>query len=336
MIYHLVFDGVADGPLGVALEVVAAGERLARSGLSGAEARGPSLRQRVVSLSGEPVQSGAGRVVAVDGALSPRSLRAGDVVVLPGLGAATEGQVSCLLARPDLQASAPLLRRAVEKRVWVAASCSATFVLAAAGLLDAREATTTWCLRDSFCRRFPRVKLRSDRMVVESETVFTAGAALAHADLMLALLARTQSPSLAHWVARYLVLDERVSQARYLVFEHLRSADPTVRALESFVSANLERQVSLHEMARAVATSPRTLARRIKDALGTTPLAFVQRLRIGRAVHLLETTSDSVESVAARVGYADAAAFRRVFRRETGDAPRHARSLRQTRREISS
>lgn len=78
-------------------------------------------------------------------------------------------------------------------------------------------------------------------------------------------------------------------------------------------------------MARATATSPRTLARRVRSALGTSPLRLAQRLRVSRAAHLLETTKASVDEVAARVGYADAAAFRRVFRRETGTSPRARR-----------
>ncbi|HEX5753696.1 MAG TPA: helix-turn-helix domain-containing protein [Archangium sp.] len=181
-----------------------------------------------------------------------------------------------------------------------------------------------------FTQRFPRVTLRSDRMVVESGGVFTAGSAFAHADLMLAILASTSSPSVAHTVARYLVLDERASQARYMVLEHLGSSDPVIRQLESFVTANIERQSTLHEMARATATSPRTLARRVAKGLGMTPQRFAQRLRVAQAVHLLETTRHPVDEVAARVGYADPAAFRRVFRRETGETPR-ARRMRSVR-----
>jgi transcriptional regulator GlxA family with amidase domain len=163
-------------------------------------------------------------------------------------------------------------------------------------------------------------------MVVESGGIFTAGSAFAHADLMLGILAYTLSPSLAHTVAKYLVLDERASQARYMVMHHLGSSEPVIRKLESFVASNMERQLTIHEMARATATSPRTLARRVAKALGTTPQHFAQRLRIAQAVHLLETTQRSVDDVAARVGYADPAAFRRIFRRETEETPRARRT----------
>jgi transcriptional regulator GlxA family with amidase domain len=115
-----------------------------------------------------------------------------------------------------------------------------------------------------------------------------------------------------------------------MVMDHLVSADPVIHKLERFVTSNIERQLTIHDMARATATSPRTLARKVAKAVGTTPQHFAQRLRVAQAVHLLETTQRSVDDVAARVGYADPAAFRRVFRRETGETPR----ARRTREEV--
>ncbi|MHA7632978.1 GlxA family transcriptional regulator [Corallococcus sp. M7] len=325
MIWHVVLDGVAEGPLGVGLDVINTATRLLESGLVPGVPRANPLRQRVVSLDGRPVRSGTGRPVCVDGALSLRSVKPGDVLLVPGLSAASERAVEQLLSRADTARGMELLARAAAKGARVAASCSATFVLAAAGLLDGRDATTTWWLVPAFVRRFPQVTVRADRMVIESDDVLTAGSAFAHADLMLAIVARVASPSLAHLVARYLVLDERVSQSRYMVMEHLRVSDPALRSVERFIAANLGRQLSLEELARAAATSPRTLARRVQAGMGMTPLEFVQRVRVAHATHLLETTRDSVDDVAARVGYADAAAFRRVYRRYAGESPRGRR-----------
>ena len=326
MILHLVLPGTADGPLGVAVDVVATAARLVDAGLARPPAR--SLRQRVVSLDGRAVRSGLGRPIAVDGALPHRGLGRGDAVVIAGLSATTPAAVAALLARPDVARVADRLPRLAARGVTIAASCSATFVLGAAGLLAGRRATTTWWLAPELARRFPTVELDADRMVVDAGGVITAGAALAHADLMLALIARLGGPALAERVARYLVLDARPAQARYLIVDHLRHADPAVRAVERLVAGNLHRQLGLAELARAAATSPRTLARRFRAALGTTPLAFVQRARAAHAAHLLATTTASVDDIAAQVGYADAAAFRRVFRRVLGASPRQARRLR--------
>jgi transcriptional regulator GlxA family with amidase domain len=325
---QLVFDGVADGPVAVALDILGAAARIVQAGLIDLPASHLPARARIVSIDGAPVRTAAKRTLAVDGALRLHGLGPGDVLVLPGLGMATAPEIAAALERPDIARATGLVSRAAARGVLVAASCSATFVLAASGVLDGREATTTWWLGPTFTQRFPRVTLRTDRMVVGSGRVFTAGSAFAHADLMLAILTQTLSPSLAHLVAKYLVLDERASQARYMVMDHLRSTDPVIQVLERFILSNLQRQLTVPQMARATATSPRTLARKIEKTLGTTPLRFAQRLRVAQAVHMLETTRRSVDEVAARVGYADAAAFRRIFRRETGEAPRARRAQR--------
>lgn len=324
-IWILVFDGVADGPFGISLDVLGAAQRIARMGLI--ERAAPlRLEPHVVSVDGGPVRTAAGRRLAVDGGVARRRWRRGDVLLLPGLGMATEPEIELCLRRAQVQRGAQVVARAARAGALVAASCSATFLLGAAGALDGREATTTWWLGPAFARRFPRVTLREDQMVVSSGNLITAGSALAHADLMLAVLARITSVSLAHTVARYLVIDARPSQARYLVREHLRSADPALSRLERFVLANLARQLTVAELARAASTSARTLARRLKQALHVTPREFVRRLRVERAVHLLETTSTPVEQLAAQLGYADPAAFRRLIRRETGETPRRLRA----------
>lgn len=322
-IWHLVFDGVSDGAVGIGLDVVGAAGRVVQAGRAASGRAAP--RQRLVTIDGEPVRTAAGRPLAVDGALGPRAMRRGDVLVLPGLGMATPAAIDAGLARPDIARGTALVARAAASGVLVAASCSATFVLGAAQVLDGRRATTTWWLGSTFRRRFPRVELDTDRMVVASGPAITAGSAFAHADLMLAVVARALGPAVAHTVARYLVLDERTSQSRYMALGHLTAADPALRRLEAFVAANLHRQLSLAELAAAAATSPRTLARKLAAGLGLTPRRFVQRMRVMRALHLLETTQEPIDEIAARVGYADPAAFRRVFRGETGESPRARR-----------
>lgn len=326
MICHLALDGVAESSLGVGIDIVGAAARLAADRLPDAPQAARRLRQRVVSLDGAPVRSGAGRPVAVDGALNLRSLGASDVLVIPGWFSVTESSIDRLVEHGDGPRATAAARRAAGKGVLLAASCSATFLLAASGVLDGQPATTAWWLAPAFARRHPAVQLTADRMVVESARGLTAGSAFAHADLMLAVVARLIGPTLARWVARYLVMDHRPSQARYMVMEHLRVDDPAVRRAERFILGHLDRQISLDELARAAAVSSRTLARRVHAGLGMTPHEMVQRLRVAHASHLLETSNVSVEEVAARVGYADPAAFRRVFRRYAGGAPRERRA----------
>lgn len=324
---HVALDGVMDGALGLGLDVVDTAARLTKAGAAKVRLRPRALTQKVVSHDGAPVRSMNHRSVSVDGPLEPRALRAGDVLVLPGVITTDEAGVARLLARPDARRVIATLPRLAARGVLIAASCAATFLAAEAGLLDATAATTTWWLVPSFTRRFPTTRLRADRMVVDAGGVLTAGAAFAHADLMIAAVARVAGPTLAARTARALVLDARPSQSRYMVVEHLRTLDPMLLSLEEHVSANLTRQLPLAELAQAARTSPRTLARRVAAALGTTPQRFVQRVRVQHAIALLETTRASVEEVAVAVGYRDTAAFRRVLRSHTGTSPRGLRAV---------
>lgn len=326
MISHLVFDGVAESSLGVGIDIVGSANRLVSSGLADLPHASRLLRQRVVSMDGQPVRSGSGRLVAVDGALGARDLATSGVLVVPGWFSATEGSIERLLSRDETRRGAALLRSASARGGMLAASCSATFLLGAAGVLDGQRATTTWWLAAAFARRYPAVSLATEQMVVEAPGVLTAGSAFAHADLMLAVLARIAGPSIAQLVARYLVLDHRPSQARYMVMEHLRVSDPMLQKAERFILENIDRQITLDELARVTAVSSRTLSRRMHAGLGMTPNELVQRLRVAHAIHLLETSNVPVEEVAARVGYADPAAFRRVFRRLAGESPRGRRA----------
>ncbi len=322
MIVHVALAGTLEGALGLGVDVVDTAARLVRARIAPLPAGAVDLRQRVVSFDGAPVRSTNGRTIAVDGAFALRGVRRGDVWLIPGVRTSTDDAVDRLLARPDVRRLVALLPLVAARGATIAASCASTFVLAAAGLLAGGPATTTWWLTSSFAQRFPDVGLTAGRIVVDHGAVLTAGSAFAHADLVLTVLARITTPGLAELVARYLVLDARAAQSRYMLLDPRRSDDPVLRAVERHVLAHLDRQLELDELARVAGTSARTLARRIHAAVGHSPQRFVQQLRIHHARALLRDRRTSVDEVAAKVGYADAAAFRRVFRRVTGESPR--------------
>ncbi|WP_069166105.1 GlxA family transcriptional regulator [Nocardia altamirensis] len=322
MITHLPLDGVLEGALGLGIDIVDTA-----AGIAG-DATGGRLQQRVASLDGQPVRSSRGRLISVDTEtpLGAAEFEPGDILVLPGPSASTEARVEELLTSPQTMQAVEIIRRAADSGATVAASCSAVFVLAASGLLSGRAATTTWWLAPLLARRFPDVTVHSDRMVVDSGAILTAGAAFAHTDLLLALVARLGGGALAEQVGHYLVLDARMSQSRYMVLEHLRATDPVLRAVQQHVHANLHRQLSLDELASAASVSPRTLTRRIRDRAGVSPTHYVHRLRVGQAATLLTTTHEPVDAIAGAVGYADPSAFRRIYRRHTGETPTATRT----------
>ncbi|MFB8281003.1 GlxA family transcriptional regulator [Nocardia colli] len=322
MITHLALNGVLEGALGLGIDIVDTAAEIA------GDTTGRRLRQRVASLDGQPVRSSGGRLINVDAEipLGAAKFEPGDILVLPGPSAFSEARVEDLLTRAQTMRAIEFIRRAADSGATLAASCSAVFVLAASGLLSGRAATTTWWLAPLLARRFPDVTVCAERMVVDSGEILTAGAAFAHADLLLTLVARLGGGALAEQVAHYLVLDARTSQSRYMVLEHLRATEPVLRAVQQHVHANLHRQLSLDELAGVAAVSPRTLTRRIHDQLGVSPTQYVHRLRVGQAATLLTTTRKPVDVIAAAVGYADPAAFRRIYRRHTGETPTATRA----------
>ena len=145
-----------------------------------------------------------------------------------------------------------------------------------------------------------------------------------HLDLALWLI-RQSSPELATVVARYLLVDGRPSQAPYMIPEHLARADPLVAQFERWARSRLAQGFSLDSAADALATSKRTLQRRIEAVLGKSPLSYFQDLRVERALHLIRTSHLDVEAIAAEVGYADGVTLRTLLRKRLGRGVRELR-----------
>jgi transcriptional regulator GlxA family with amidase domain len=312
----LVLDGVFDSGLAVVLDTLETANELAEGGRKSSryEVTVCGLRRKATTHQGL-------RIDLARADAGPRP----DIVVVPALGAKTVATITSALDRSDVGDACALIRsyRAAASRV--AGACTATFVLAASGILDGGRATTTWWLSPLFRERFPRVTLDESRMIVESSRVVTAGAALAHVDLALWLV-RERSPTLADATARYLVFDARPSQVAYVMPDHLAHSDPVVERFEQWARRHLV-DFTLAEAARGVGVSERTLERRVRAVLGRTPLSFVQDLRVEVAVHRLRTTKESIEQIASAVGYGDGVTLRALLRKKTGRGIRELRAL---------
>lgn len=310
----LALDGVLDTGLSSLLDTFTFANSLAGEVGEGA----PRFDVAIVGLR-RRVQTHHGLRVDV----VPLHSRPADTLVMPALFATSAPEVEALLGRRDVvDAGAALAEGGV---TTLAAACTSTFVLAEAGLLNERRATTTWWLAPAFRRRFPAVSLDASRMVVEAPGRVTAGAALAHVDLGLWIV-RQVSPALAGLVARYMAVESRPSQAPFIIPDHLAHADPVVERFERWVREHLASGVSLELAARAVGASQRSLERRVHAVIGKTPVAFVQDIRVEVAVHLLRSTDADLETVAARVGYGDASTLRTLLRRKLGRGVREIRA----------
>jgi transcriptional regulator GlxA family with amidase domain len=252
--------------------------------------------------------------------LPPRRLGTRAICVIPGLGA--DPQVLLAQMRtPEGRAIARRLTRHVACGGQVAASCSAVFVLHAAGLLDGRRATTTWWLAPVLARVSPQCTVDADRMVCADGPVVTAGAAFAHADLMLHLLRERFGPALSEAVSRLLLLEHRHSQSPFVVPEVLASGHALVAQLTARLEKSLPQVPPISQLARELCVSERTLSRHVRQATGKSTSALVQSVKLRRARTLLQNSRMTVEQIAAAVGYQDATALRRLVRKTTGASP---------------
>jgi transcriptional regulator GlxA family with amidase domain len=305
----LVLEDVFDIGLAVVLDVLTTA-----NGLAAAQAiPAPPLNVSVIGMR-RRVKSAQGMGVPV---LRAQDCPQPDLVIVPALGYMTPAPLLQAMGRADVSDAVTALRAWAGEGARIAAACAGTFVLAESGLLDQQDATTAWWLTPLFRQRYPAVRLDTSHMVVNSGQFVTAGAAFSHVDMMLSLIRQT-SPELAALVARYLVVDSRPSQSAYIISDHLSHSDPLVERFDRWARAHLDQGFNLDVAADALATSKRTLARRIRDVLGKTPVSYVQDLRIEQAVHLLKTSSNSVEKIAGMVGYTDGVTLRTLLRRRLG------------------
>ncbi|GGV13267.1 AraC family transcriptional regulator [Streptomyces filipinensis] len=262
------------------------------------------------------------RVTASGGAsLDVRPLREVDVLVVPGFELRPDTDLDPRLARlaPEIAA----IRAQAAAGTAIVSLCVGAFLLAEAGLLDRRRATTSWLHAGELARPCPDADVRPEHLVVTDTGVTTTAAFSAMYDFALDLIRRHNGARVARTTARLTLVDDaRTSQAPYVDPRLLPQpghefSQRVMRRLDQ----NLAERYDLAALADAFRVSTRTLLRRFADETGRSPLAHLQDSRVRRARHPLETTDRTVASVAAAVGYQDPGTFAALFARHTGHRP---------------
>jgi transcriptional regulator GlxA family with amidase domain len=218
------------------------------------------------------------------------------------------------------------VRRQFDAGATLCSTCSGSVVLAEAGLLDGQEATSHWATAALFRDRYPEVRFRPERILCDSGhagRLITTGGASSWQDLALHLVGRFCGAVEAARIARLFVIGDRTEGQ--LAFSTMaaprRHEDRVIAGVQAWIAENYARPNPVAQMAKRSGLHDRTFKRRFRLATGYAPIDYVQGLRVEEAKQWLETSTLSVEELAAEVGYADPANFSRLFRRLAGVTP---------------
>jgi transcriptional regulator GlxA family with amidase domain len=300
----VVFDGVSLGSMSFAFGVF---DLAKHYGVL------PNLDVRVVS--GEPAATLRGGGLACQVPYDLGAIRAADLVIIPNWRDPAE---------PPPQSLLEALRAAHAAGARVAGLCSGAFVLAAAGLLDDRPATTHWALARQLADMFPKIDVRPAQLYIDDGDVLTAGGGAAGMDLGLHLLRAYCGAEVANRLARYMVVPPHRAgdQAQYVEtpLPMLDESDPVGETL-TWALGHLDQALPVEQLARRAQMSRRNFDRRFREITGTAPATWLTHQRVLRAQQLLESTQLPVEEVARQCGFSSAAALRPHFRRFAGTNP---------------
>jgi AraC family transcriptional regulator, transcriptional activator FtrA len=305
LVVAIAYDGLCTFEFGCAVEVF---------GLPRPEMGENWYRFAVVSTDPSPLRATGGVQLITDGGLD--LLAKAGTIIIPGWRA---------VDAPVPEALCAALRDAHAAGARIMSLCSGAFVLAAAGLLEGRDATTHWRYAEQLVRRFPGLRFMPDVLYVDEGSILTAAGSAAGLDLCLHLVRRDWGPGIANQVARRLVLPahRQGGQAQYVErpVPRERASGSRLGLLLDRVRATLDQDWPVERLAAEAAISIRALHRRFRETVGQSPGVWLTAERIARARELLEGSALSIEDVAVACGFGSAAVLRHHFRAVLGTSP---------------
>ncbi|MCW6010224.1 DJ-1/PfpI family protein [Micromonospora sp. CPCC 205371] len=304
----IVFDGVAAFELGVLCEVF--GTDRTADGF-------PSYRFDVCSADGKPVRCKSGFEITPGADLTP--VEDADLVAVPAHDDDSFVPASALEA----------LKRASDRGAHIFSVCSGAYVLGEAGLLDGRECTTHWKHVDELQERFPKARVHCDALYVQDGNLLTSAGTAAGIDAALHLVRQEHGSAFATKLARRMVVPPHRDggQAQFVEAPIAKTPQaPTLEPVLTWLISSLGRPVTVEEMAAKAHMAPRTFARRFRAETGTTPHDWITNQRVLLARQMLEDTELSVEAIATRAGFGDAATMRHHFTKRVKATPQAYRA----------
>jgi AraC family transcriptional regulator, transcriptional activator FtrA len=293
----LAYDGLCTFEFGIVVEVF---------GLRRPELDVPWYRFSVCGLKKGPMRATGGVTLRATAGLEAFS-RAGTIVI-PGW---------CDAAAPPPPRLLDALRRAHKRGARLVSICSGVFVLAAAGVLDGRRATTHWRYASQLAERYPTVQVDPDVLYIDEGNVLTSAGSAAGIDLLLHIVRLDYGAAIANQVAKRLVVPPHRDggQAQYVSAPVRENGERGLASLLDWARRHLQQPLAIAQLARRAAMSERNFARRFRAETGTTPHRWLTHERLLAAQRLLETTDDSIDRIAEEVGLQTSPTLRHHFRR---------------------
>ncbi len=281
--------------------------------LANSEMGEPVYDLRLLSESGGSVRSSMGFSVATE----PFSNANFDTLMVGGsavAGSLTPGVIK-------------FLRRALTRSRRVASTCTGAFVLAEAGLLDGRRATTHWHRARDLQARFPMVKVEEDRIFIVDGPVWTSAGMTAGIDLALAMIEKDLGADVARAVARKLVVYHRRAggQSQFSALLELEPKSDRIQSALAYAKRNLDKLLTVTQLAKAAHLSPRQFSRAFRAETGQSPAKAVENLRVEAARLMMERSRHPIDVIAQQTGFADRDRMRRAFLRAFGQPPQAMR-----------
>jgi transcriptional regulator GlxA family with amidase domain len=268
-------------------------------------------------------------------AVTPGAVRSSSGVEMVARGIGSSRAITTLIvsggqgvrAASRCQTTRDFVRDAEKRGVRIASVCSGAYILAEAGILDGRRATTHWQRTQDFLKTYPKVKLEPDRIFVRDGNIWSSAGITAGIDLSLAMAAEDFGDDVARKTARQLVLHERRAggQSQFSSLLELKAPAGRFAPLLSWAREHLDAPLTVEDMAERAGMSSRHFTRAFIAETGTTPSKAVERLRIEAARQRVQSSSEAIERVAQSTGFRDPERMRRAFIRAFGQPPQSLR-----------
>lgn len=275
----------------------------------------PLFDVEIVSIDGKPIQYSTALWMKPDKSIS--EVETTDLIMVPSSG------YDITTLGPYAREMTDWLACQNDRGTWIAGGCTGVFLLAEAGILKGKTATTHWGYVDLFREKYPDIQMNSDKIMTRDDTVFCSGGGSAGIDLCLYLIERFSGQKVANRCAKILLLERgRHVQPSFANFYPQKThQDLEIIKAQNWIEAYASDPFLVDDVASHVGMSLRNFKRRFKNATGESPLVYMQKLRIEAAKNMLEKKSTGIEEIANQVGYDDIGFFRKLFARYVGVSP---------------